>query len=330
MGSNEYFQLTYKDPVTNEIMTCSDHCLLSNDSSIPYQDFTVLVPMTASGIRINIDTWYGTGGGLGGVEIFRSDVTLQPELPISSNATSCSYVQSNIPSSIATTTGNWSQTFSYGIYQNFLVSTISSANLHTEDVSVMYQPFIAAQGLYNVYMTTPGCVGTSTCNQRTQMQLTIEMTPGNITTYALDQTISSDQIALIYSGAISATTDIFKPTVVMRVATNATATSDTVSIIGGSISFDRNTTGTMLSGILNYFPSNRTWAALGQQLPIGAVVYTLQANDQQLFIGGQFRMNETFSNVVSYDFATSAFQPLSDGGLNSAVLSALLVNSRKS
>jgi hypothetical protein len=116
----------------------------------------------------------------------------------------------------------------------------------------------------------------------------------------------------------------------MRVATNATATSDTVSIIGGSISFDRNTTGTMLSGVLNYFPSNRTWAALGQQLPIGAVVYTLQANDQQLFIGGQFRMNETFSNVVSYDFATSAFQPLSDGGLNSAVLSALLVNSRKS
>jgi hypothetical protein len=327
LGSNEYFQLSYKDPVTNQIMTCSDRCLLSNDSSIPYQDFNVLVPMTANGIRINIDTWYGTGGGLGGVEIFRSDVTLQPELPITNNVTSCT--AASPAASIASTTGNWSQKFSFGIYQNFLVSTISSANLHTEDVSVTYQPFIAAQGLYNVYMTTPGCVGTSTCDQRTQMQLTLEMTPGNITTYALDQRISSDQRALIYSGAISATTDAFKPKVVMRVAADATATSDTVTIIAGSIGFDRNTTGAVLSGILNYFPSNQTWSALGQQLPVGAVVRTLQANDQQLFIGGQFRMNETFNNVVAYDFTTSAFQPLSEGGLNGVVSTALLVNSRK-
>lgn len=330
MASSEYFQLSYKHPVTNQVMTCSDHCLLSNDSSIPYQDFSVLVPMTTDGIRININTWYGTSGGLGGVEIFRSDVTLQPELPISNNTTSCSTSPSDTPSSIATTTGDWSQKYAYGTYQNFLVSTIPGANLHTENVSVTYQPYIAAQGLYNVYMITPGCVGTSTCDQRTQMQLTLEMTPGNSTTYVLDQRISSDQRALIYSGSISATTDAFKPSVVMRVAADATATSSTVSIIAGSIQFDRNTTGAILSGVLNYVPSNQTWTSLGQQLPVGAVVRTLQANDQQLFIGGQFNMNNTFSNVVAYNFATAALQPLSEGGLNGAVSSALLVNSRKS
>lgn len=52
--------------------TCSEKCILSNDPTIPYQDFTVTNNMTASGIRINIESWFGTGGGLGGVEIFSS------------------------------------------------------------------------------------------------------------------------------------------------------------------------------------------------------------------------------------------------------------------
>jgi hypothetical protein len=72
LGSNQYFELSYKDPVTNQMTTCSEKCTLSNDTSLPYQDFTVVSPMTTNGIRINIDSWFGLGGGLGGVEIFRS------------------------------------------------------------------------------------------------------------------------------------------------------------------------------------------------------------------------------------------------------------------
>jgi hypothetical protein len=44
-------------------------CILSNDT---FQDFTVLNPITVSGIRININTWYGKGGGLSYVQIYQS------------------------------------------------------------------------------------------------------------------------------------------------------------------------------------------------------------------------------------------------------------------
>ena len=72
LGSNQYFALSYTDPVTNKITTCTTKCILSNNTSIPYQDFTVTNKLTVSAVRINIDSWYGLGGGLGGVDIFTS------------------------------------------------------------------------------------------------------------------------------------------------------------------------------------------------------------------------------------------------------------------
>ncbi|RCI06116.1 hypothetical protein CU098_012425 [Rhizopus stolonifer] len=331
LGSNQYFNLSYTDPITKQTSTCSEQCFLSNDSSIEYQDFTVMQPVTTNGIRINIDTWYGSAGGLGGVSIFRSDVTLQPEITNSNNASSgvCDASVGSSSASIATTTGNWTQIYSYSTYQNFLVSTIPTTELQTSDASVTYKPYISGQGFYDVYITTPGCVGTSTCNQRTQAQLTIEMTPGNVTTYLLDQNIVSDQQVLIYSGTVSASTSTFQPSVVMKIAPNATTSStESISLIGDSMAFIRNTTGASLSSLMVYYPINNTWTALAQQLPSNAVVHALQSNDATLYIGGYFSMNSTFSNLVAYDFALSAFQPLVSNGLNGNVSALLLVDSR--
>lgn len=136
LGSNDYFQLSYTDPITHQVQNCSEACYLSNTSD--YQDFTVTSPLTANGIRINIDTWYGTRGGLGGVQIFRSDTSLQPHLSSSNNSTSsCS---SSSQTSTTTTTGNWAETFAYGTYQNFLTSTFPASELSTTDLSVTYKP----------------------------------------------------------------------------------------------------------------------------------------------------------------------------------------------
>jgi hypothetical protein len=70
LGSNEYFELSYNDPITKEPVTCTEQCYLSKD--LAYQDFTVITPLPAKALRININSWDGQGGGLGGVEIFRS------------------------------------------------------------------------------------------------------------------------------------------------------------------------------------------------------------------------------------------------------------------
>lgn len=315
--------------------TCSEACPLSNNSNIPYQDFTVVDSISTSGIRINIDAWYGAAGGLAGVSIYRSDATLQPNVVTNSSviASSCeaAAAQDTASSSASvSTTGTWTSNYAWGIYQTFLVSEIPASELHTADVSATYKPSVPVQGVYDIYATTPGCVGTSTCDQRVLMQLTIQATPGNSTTVALDQNIISDQRTLIYSGPVAASTSTFQPSIVMKVDPAATTSSSSnVTIMGTAIEFVRNATGISLSSVLSYYPSNSTWSALAQQLPAGSIVRSLASIDSTLYMGGQFAQNTTFSNVVAYDFGSSALKPLAHGGVNGAVNSLLVAQDNR-
>lgn len=61
--------MSYIDPVTHQTVQCSESCILSNST---YQDFTVVDSLSTSGVRINIESWFGAGGGLGYVQIFQS------------------------------------------------------------------------------------------------------------------------------------------------------------------------------------------------------------------------------------------------------------------
>jgi hypothetical protein len=76
LGLNEYFNLSYIDPTTQQTVQCSTNCILSNDT---YQDFTVVNSMVSNGIRININSWYGNGGGLGYVQMFQSGKIVKNE-----------------------------------------------------------------------------------------------------------------------------------------------------------------------------------------------------------------------------------------------------------
>lgn len=72
LGSNTQFELSYVDPATQKTVTCTDMCYLANLPNITYQDFTVVNPINTTGIRIDINSWIGTGGGLGNVQVFQS------------------------------------------------------------------------------------------------------------------------------------------------------------------------------------------------------------------------------------------------------------------
>lgn len=69
LGWNNYFNLSYVDPVTQQTIVCSKQCILSNET---YQDFTVMDSIFATGIRININSWFGSAGGLGFVQVYQS------------------------------------------------------------------------------------------------------------------------------------------------------------------------------------------------------------------------------------------------------------------
>lgn len=156
LGLNEYFNLSYVDPVTQQTITCSEDCILSNAT---YQDFTVLNPLSSNGIRININSWFGSGGGLGYVQIYQSgnyythaqtqsiklnkfyilshsiDISVHPHL--NTNDTQCNPTSS---STQTTVTGNWKDVYVYGYYQTVLVAEVPYTELSTSNTAIVYEP----------------------------------------------------------------------------------------------------------------------------------------------------------------------------------------------
>lgn len=207
--------------------------------------------------------------------------------------------------------------------------------------------YITAQGLYDVYVNTPGCIGTSTCNERTQVELVVDLLSGNQSSMILDQQNTDDQKTLIYSGTVAATSDSFHPSITLHISPNATAPSSAnAAIVGSSIEFVRKANGTTLSSILDYYPKNNTWIPLSgknqkyymyqqhaftfifvEQLPLNSVVKTIQTSADKLFIGGSFQStNGSYSNLVSFVY-NQGLLPLADAGVNGNVSTSVLIGS---
>lgn len=121
---------------------------------------------------------------------------------------------------------------------------------------------IPAQGQYDVYATTPGCVGSSNCFTRTQVEYLLELSPGfPVTAIISDQNTFTDNRILLYSGYISPVSTDFRPSITLRPAPNATKPSNNspdVQIMADTIEFVRNVTATPLVSILEYNPANAT------------------------------------------------------------------------
>ncbi|CAO3637622.1 unnamed protein product [Cunninghamella echinulata] len=330
LGSNTVFELSYVDPATQKTVTCTDMCYLANLPNMTYQDFTVVKNINTTGIRIDINSWIGIGGGLGNVQIFQSDNTINPYSSSINQNSECS------GSSTTSTTGQWNGTYAYGSYQNYLTSTVPSSQLSTSNVSVTYTPNIPSQGRYTIYANTPGCVGTSTCNHRTQVEMTIEMTPNNQSHISIDQTNSEDSSIIIYDGIVSLPTSNFQPKVTLRVSPNAVApsNSDTI-IIASSLSVVRNGTNAALSSILEFSPQNYSsnqpiaWRPLADQLTPGSAVLALDASKgDKLYIGGYFSgVNNPYRNIVVYDYSTKKLTTLNANGLDGNVTAIYLSGS---
>ena len=75
MPINGIMNFTYTDPATHQTAYCDARCPLSNDPSLPYQDFTFFNDVGMNGFRIDISDWYGSGGGLDGVELFQNGMS---------------------------------------------------------------------------------------------------------------------------------------------------------------------------------------------------------------------------------------------------------------
>ena len=63
--------LTYTDMDSGKNVTCYPDCPLSNDTSVPYQEFHFVNMIGIDGFQVEIQEWYGQGGGLDGIQLFQ-------------------------------------------------------------------------------------------------------------------------------------------------------------------------------------------------------------------------------------------------------------------
>jgi hypothetical protein len=261
---------------------------------------------------------------------------------------------SSTPQGMTITTGNWQESFIQGSYQYALTSTFPTSQLATANVSIQFEPYVASLGIYQVYVTTPGCVGASACGQRTQVDLTMTLSPGNTSVVTLDQANTADTRQMIYSGMVSPSIGSFKPTILLTVAKNATApSSGTVSIVADSIELVRNNTGATLVSVLEFsmqnYTSNTTSykpltsmkcfplssaafaldinTSLPDQLPVGSIVNVIDASQGDLYIGGAFTTTQGSHSIAKYQYSTAQYTPLGAAQFNGSISSLLLSGS---
>lgn len=251
--------MSYIDPLTNTVKYCTADCTLSNDTSIQYQDFLVAQPVSAQGIRIEINSWYGAGGGLASVEIFQTEVQIYAESNL--NFPNCSGTPFQPSSNF---TGTWQPTTLQGSYRPILVDTFPATNLSTSTDSITLTPYLPEQGLYEVYMITPGCPQVAQCDERIFVDVLLNLAPNETFTVQLDQNTPTDRYDLLWSGYVAATQPgIFVPSVTIKPAFNATTNSTNVQLVADSVQFLKNSTTQSLSGILEFSEANYTLNSSG-------------------------------------------------------------------
>ncbi|KAF3769195.1 hypothetical protein M406DRAFT_337464 [Cryphonectria parasitica EP155] len=326
---NGIMNFTYIDPSTNENTTCTSQCSLSSNSSITYQDFHFVNVIGMNGFRIDISDFYGSGGGLDGIELYQDDIFAYAVSNFDEPACASISTASN-----ATSTGPWTVSPSLNSNSEYLTASLSSP-ITNDSATVVFYPDIREAGYYTVNMYTPGCLQDSSCDSRGQVQLSGTLSPtkganGTISA-SLYQTNDYDKYDPIYYGYVEATSSSFRPAVTLAPLNGQPLTQQT--IVAQKVGFVIYNTTSGLNGLFEYDPavttynsttfSDSVFDSLGMNFTSGSTVNALAASGDITYIGGNFSTTSS-SNVVSVNSQSSTVQTLA-GGLNGLV-SSLYVN----
>ena len=325
---NGIMNFTYIDPATKQNASCTNQCPLSDDPSVPFQDFHFVNVVGMDEFRIDISEFYGRGGGLDGVELFADDISAYAINDF--NEPACANLGF---SSGATPTGPWNVSPSQSSSSQYLTAELS-APITPDSASIVFSPDIRESGHYSVNLYTPGCAQDNTCTTRGQFvisgQMTADPTKSTPINRTLFQTNDFDKYDQIYFGQIDASSGGFRPAVTMTPA--AGQDLETMTFVAQRVGFTMiNSTGG-LNGLYDYDPKstvvntsdfqNSAFNRLGDSFDSESAVNALATAGDVVFIGGNFTSRDA-QNVIAVNARDSKTQSL-DGGLNGEVLSMYL------
>lgn len=319
---------TYVDPTTGQNSSCSQKCPLPDNNSTA-QDFHFVNTVGVSGLRIYVTDWYGSGGGLSGIEIFQDDIYSYAVTNF--NEPKCDGI-SNGSSSVATPNSTWTQVANRGLTPaDFLSAYLTNADEIDSNTNVVFQPNIQQSGNYSVMLYTPGCIMDGSCGTRGQVNLTGSMTSNSapIST-TLYQTNNYDKFDQIYYGYVD--TDNFSPEVTLSPVSGQSAP---LTVVASRVRFELVSTTGGLNGLYEYTPGqaantddfsssaiNSAGSNLNEDAQINAVVQ--DDDNDTIYVAGNFAGGD-IHNVMSIKNNATA---LPGGGLNGEVLTMQLNGSR--
>ncbi|KAI8329444.1 cortical protein marker for cell polarity-domain-containing protein [Chlamydoabsidia padenii] len=337
LSNNHFFNMTYLDPITGNRLFCTNNCTLSDDPSIQFQEFLVINnPSITFGIRIEITSWYGLGGGLSSVEIYQSEIFVHADK--AGNFPDCSSSEKqHLPTSSASTNGKWAKAQA----GHYMVSSIPIDQIKTSTNSVTFTPYLIEPGNYTVTLYTPGCTNNkdAPCQQRTKVDVKIywnNSTSPRVVT--IDQNSPKDRIDKIYTGPISITAESFKPRVEISISKSVTLpqkSSGNVIVVANAVQWVKLASLPNLSSVLVYnpqqasSPKNTTttalsWSPLSPSLPMNTRINAMESVNNDLYLAGNFSFvegNMSYSNVVKLDGKSGQLGSLHGGGLDGPVAS---------
>ena len=332
---------TYTDPDTGVEGHCDALCPLSSQTSVPYQDFRFINTVGMSAFRIDISAWYGQGGGLDGIELFqngKSDFHVHFNsslIPLdifayavdTSNEPSCANIQYG---SNSTATGPWTVTPSLQSNSEYLTANLIGPGVSTNDVSVTFEPDIKQKGNYSVTMFTPGCIQDNSCDTRGIVNVTglYTATSAPSSPISIYQTNNYDKYDMIYQGPVDVNSDSFRPSVTLAALSGQ---KDGVTLVAQRVQFNLTDSTGGLNGLYEFNPNANTTQSdfsgsvidsAGMGLSAGAIITTIQVQNNVAYIGGNFSNQDVgFENIFSIGSGNATALP--NGGLNAEVSSMI-------
>ncbi|KAI1006923.1 Squalestatin S1 biosynthesis cluster protein [Podosphaera aphanis] len=318
---NGIMNLTYIDPGTKQLQSCSSECPLSSNPNVPFQDFHFVNVIGMNAFQIDISDWYGSGGGLAGIELVQNDIFSYAINEF--NEHTCARTTTAATVKLA---GPWSISPSLQSFSKYL--TTSGAGDSTESASIVFLPDIRKSGNYSVNVYTPGCIQDNSCESRGRVNITGFMSKktDNSADFSIDifQTNNYDKYDQIYFGYIEAGSSSFRPSVTMQRSDGQDA--QIFTFVAQRMGFTLISSNAGLNGLFEYDASkNQTTSddfekssfdAAGTKLPMGSEIKVIQTLGDTTFIGGNFS-GDGLNNI--FKITNGTFQPLSDGGLNAEV-----------
>ncbi len=320
---NGIMRFNYTDAAGQQ-QQCDATCPLPQNTS--YQDFTFVDSVGMNGFDIDISAWYGSGGGLNGVELFEDDIFAYAVSDF--NEPTCANI--DFPSNV-TTTGSWTVQPSGQSVSEYLSTSVGANELSS--ASVVFQPDIKQSGNYSVIVYTPGCAQDGTCASRGIVNVTWTLasaaTPGQPTSTQLYQTNNFDKYDQVTIGQVDAASDSFRPSVTITPAGGP----NNLDVVACRVKFGLiGANGGALNGLFDFNPNeavvdtNFTDSAInnaGTDLKPNAIVNALITRDNTIYTAGDFH-DDVFENIMA--FSNNNATSLPGDGLNAPVAAMYTFN----